>query len=111
MGIAPTEDLYLCTAHVESRCGAVAVGWAYLWPALSVAGASLALPWPRFHIPLIELDVRISRIQLSDRTLHSLRSRSDYGGKLAEFYQSQVLVQVSARVACVSRPGLFVLLT
>jgi hypothetical protein len=53
----------------------VALGWAYLWPALSVAGASLALPWPRFHIPLIELDVRISRIQLSDRTLHSLRSR------------------------------------
>ena len=38
---------------VESRCGAVAVGWAYLFPPLSSGGASLAQPWRRFHIPLI----------------------------------------------------------
>jgi hypothetical protein len=38
---------------VESRCGAVAWG---LWPTL------------RFHIPLIEPDMQISRIRLSDKT-------------------------------------------
>jgi hypothetical protein len=32
------------SSRVESRCGAVVLGWAYLCPALSVAGASLALP-------------------------------------------------------------------
>ena len=53
---------------VESRCGAVAVGWAYLFPPLSSGGASLAQPWLRFHIPLIEPDVQISRIRLSDKT-------------------------------------------
>jgi hypothetical protein len=30
--------------EVESRCDAVVIGSAYLLPALSVAGASLALP-------------------------------------------------------------------
>src|SRR5262249_40706472 len=53
---------------VESRCGAVAVGLAYLLPPLSFGGASLARPWLRFHTPLIEPDVRISRIRLSDKT-------------------------------------------
>ena len=53
---------------VESRCGAVAVGWAYLFPPLSSGGASLAQPWLRFHIPLIEPDMQISRIRLSDKT-------------------------------------------
>ena len=47
------------TESVESRCGAVAVGWAYLFPPLSFGGASLAQPWLRFHIPLIEPDVQI----------------------------------------------------
>ena len=39
------------------------VGSAYRLPALSSAGASLAPPCFRFHIPLIEPDVRISRIK------------------------------------------------
>ena len=39
---------------------------AYRFPALSFAGASLAEPCFRFHFPLIEPDVRISRIRLSD---------------------------------------------
>ena len=42
------------------------LGSAYLWPTLSSAGASLASPCSRFHIPLIEPDVRICRIRLSD---------------------------------------------
>ncbi len=43
---------------VESGCGAVAVGSAYLFPPLSSGGASIAGPLLRFHTPLIEPDVR-----------------------------------------------------
>jgi hypothetical protein len=46
------------TAKVESGCGAVAVGSAYLFPPLSSGGASIAEPWLRFHTPLIEPDGR-----------------------------------------------------
>ena len=53
---------------VESRCGAVAVGRTYLFPPLSSGGALVVQPWLRFHIPLIEPDVQISRIRLSDKT-------------------------------------------
>jgi hypothetical protein len=37
-------------------------------PALSFAGASLFPPCFRFHTPLIEPDVRICRIRLSEKT-------------------------------------------
>ena len=65
------------TAKVESECGAVAVGRTYLLPPLSFGGALLVRPWLRFHIPLIEPDMQISRIRLSDKTsrLHPDRSR------------------------------------
>ncbi len=43
---------------VESGCGAVAVGLAYLFPPLWSGGASIAEPLLRFHTPLIEPDVR-----------------------------------------------------
>jgi hypothetical protein len=46
----------------------VAVGRAYLCPPLSSGGASLVRPWLRFHTPLIEPDMQISRIRLSDKT-------------------------------------------
>ena len=62
---------------VESECGAVAVGRTYLLPPLSSSGgASLVLPWLRFHTPLIEPDMQISRIRLSDKTsrLHPRRA-------------------------------------
>jgi hypothetical protein len=49
---------------VESRCGAVAVGPTYLFPPLSSGGALVVRPWLRFHIPLIEPDMQISRIRL-----------------------------------------------
>ena len=36
-----------------------------------------SLAMPRFHSPLIKLDVRISRIQLSDKAAsHAIRTRS-----------------------------------
>ncbi len=46
----------------------MAVGSAYLLPPLSSGGASIAGPLLRFHTPLIEPDVQISRIRLSDKT-------------------------------------------
>ncbi len=66
------SDPGLCAVEVrfgvESRCGAVALGRTYLLPPLSSGGASVVLPWLRFHIPLIEPDRQISRIRLSDKT-------------------------------------------
>jgi hypothetical protein len=44
------------------------LGGTYRFPALSFAGASLAPPCFRFHTPLIEPDVRICRIRLSEKT-------------------------------------------
>ena len=41
---------------------------AYPLPTLSSVGASLAPPCFRFHTPLIETDVRICRIRLSEQT-------------------------------------------
>ena len=46
----------------------MAVGRTYLLPPLSSGGASLVRPWLRFHTPLIEPDMQISRIRLSDKT-------------------------------------------
>ena len=55
---------YMC--GVEMWRGGL--GEAYRWPTLSSVGASLASPCFRFHIPLIEPDVRIYRIRLSEKT-------------------------------------------
>jgi len=63
-----TENTPLTAAHsYKSRCGAVALGKTYLLPPLSFGGASMVPPWLRFHIPLIEPDLQISRIRLSDK--------------------------------------------
>jgi hypothetical protein len=56
--------LYLMCGVERWRGG---VGAAYLLPALSFAGVSLAPPCFRFHLPLIEPDVRISRFRLSEK--------------------------------------------
>ena len=61
-----------CLLRVESRRGAVALGRACLFPPLSSGGALVAQPWLRFHAPLIEPDVQISRIRLSDKTSRRL---------------------------------------
>jgi hypothetical protein len=52
---------------VESRCGAVSLDGTYLLPPLSFGGASIFPSWLRFHTPLIEPDVQLSRIRLSDK--------------------------------------------
>jgi len=53
----------------------VAVGRTYLLPPLSSGGASLVRPWLRLHTPLIEPDMQISRIRLSDKTSRLVRVR------------------------------------
>jgi hypothetical protein len=77
---------------VESRCGAVAVGRTYLFPPLSSGGASLVRPWLRFHTPLIEPDMRICRIRLSDKTsrLRPRRAAPTTG----QTYEPEVPVEV-----------------
>src|SRR4029453_11770195 len=76
---------------VESECGAVAVGRTYQLPPLSSGGASLVRPWLRFHIPLIEPDMQIFRIRLSDKTsrLHPRRAAAKPG----QAYEPEVLVE------------------
>jgi hypothetical protein len=66
--LSMTDTRMLGPQWVESECGAVAVGRTYLLPPLSSGGASLVPPWLRFHTPLIEPNVQISRIRLSDKT-------------------------------------------
>ena len=46
----------------------MALGRTYLLPPLSSSGALVVPPLLRFHIPLIEPDMQISRIRLSDKT-------------------------------------------
>jgi hypothetical protein len=93
-------------ANVESRCDAVSIGLAYLFPALSVTGVSLALPLIRFHIPLIKLGVRFSRTQLSDKALrhillHTFAHEQLRLGSLKPV-QAQLLVQVIGMEAFLS---------
>src|ERR1700681_814161 len=92
---------------VESRCGAVAVGRTYLFPPLSSGGASLVRPWLRFHIPLIEPDMRIYRIRLSDKTsrLHPRRAATKPG----QAYEPEVLVEVREWIGSALAPPDFVL--
>jgi hypothetical protein len=59
-------ELSVLPDRVESTAGAVAVGRAHLFLALSVASASISRPWLRFPPPLIEPDVRLYRIRLSE---------------------------------------------
>jgi hypothetical protein len=58
--------------HGMQMCGVEVwrggLGGAYRLPTLSSVGASLAPPCFRFHTPLIEPDVRICRIRLSEKT-------------------------------------------
>src|ERR1700732_4457160 len=77
---------------VESGCDAVAVGRTYLLPPLSSGGALVVQPWLRFHIPLIEPDMQISRIQLSDKTSR-LRPRHVVP-KPAQTYEPEVPVKM-----------------
>src|SRR5260370_34399830 len=85
--IVPPSQLLInaVTVQVESSqnhfCGVEVwrggLGGAYRLPTLSSVGASLALPCFRFHTPLIEPDVRICRIRLSEKT-HAIAEANDW---------------------------------
>src|SRR5947209_367792 len=57
----------------------------------------------RFHPPLIKLDRRFSRIQLSDKATHTFAHEQSTLGSL-KLDEAQFLVQVRIRVACLTRP-------
>ena len=63
----------------------------------------------RLHTPLIELDVQISRIQLSDKGSRC-RPR-DVAIAQSELNEPQLFMQVFVRISCVSLTPPFVLLT
>ena len=64
----------------------------YLLPPLSSGGALVVRPWLRFHTPLIEPDMQISRIRLSDKTsrLHPRQVMPKHG----QAYEPEVPVKV-----------------
>ena len=66
-------------------------------PPLSSGGALVARPWLRFHTPLIEPDMQISRIRLSDKTSR-LRPRHVVP-KPAQAYEPEVPVEVREWIA------------
>ena len=71
-GFAPAEDWRLLTAHVESTTGAVAVGrGGSCSRRLSPMPVPHSSPWLRFQSPLVEPDMQISRIRLSDEIMPS----------------------------------------
>ncbi len=75
----------------------MALGRAGLLPPLSSGGALVAQPWLRFHTPLIEPDVRIARIRLSDKTSR-LRPRH-VAPKPAQTYEPVVPIEVREGIA------------
>jgi hypothetical protein len=79
-------------SQVESRCGAVVVGLVCLLPPLSFGGAQVTSPSLRFHIPLIEPDMQIARIRLSDKT--SRLHPRHVVPKSSQAYETEVPVQV-----------------
>src|SRR5580693_5378150 len=70
----------------------IALGRACLLPPLSSGGALVARPWLRFHTPLIEPNLRIARIRLSDKTSR-LRPRHVVP-KPGQTYEPEVPVEV-----------------
>jgi hypothetical protein len=70
---------------------------ACLLPALSDAGARVAAPSLRFHIPLVEPNVRYLRIRLSDRS--SCSRPREVAGQCRQIDQPELLVQVLIREA------------
>ena len=91
---------------VESERGAVAVGRAYLLPPLSFGGASLVRPWLRLHTSLIEPDMQISRIRLSDKTSRLLPRRA--ASTPGQTYEPEVPVEVRERISPTSASPDFV---
>ena len=78
-----------------------------LLPSLSSDGARVIKPSLRFHIPLIEPDMQISRIRLSDKTsrFHPRLTTT----KLCQTYETIVPVEMRQRISPTSASSDFVL--
>ena len=75
----------------------MALGEHVCLPPLSSGGRLVAPPWVRFHTPLIEPDVQISRIRLSDKSSR-LRPRHVVP-KPGQTYEPEVPVEVREWIA------------
>src|ERR1051326_4171591 len=81
-----------CAGRVERWRGGL--GAAYLCPALSSAGASLAAPCSVSTLPLIEPCVRISRTRLSDWLLPPAHDVSFHFSRDSENFTSSLASKV-----------------
>ena len=76
------EQRVVCGRGVESTTGAVAVGGGGSCSRrLSPMPVPHSSPWLRFQSPLVEPDVRISRIRLSDEIMPSPTGSSLYAAQ------------------------------
>jgi len=83
------------------------LGWAYPLAGTFVSRCLTSPAMLRLHIPLIEPDVRISRIRLSDKVSRFRPREITCQARKPE--ETQGLIQVFVRVACGSPTGLLVL--
>jgi Putative transposase len=88
-------------ASVKSRCGAVPVILGIAVAAPFGCGDLRARPWLRSHIPLIEPDMQISRIRLSDKT--SRRRQRPVASSCRQTIEPEVPVEVRAWIAHAAR--------
>ena len=80
--VAVVEERVVCGRGVESTTGAVAVGGGGSCSRrLSPMPVPHSSPWLRFQSPLVEPDVRISRIRLSDEIMPSPTGSSPYAAQ------------------------------
>src|SRR5258705_8187703 len=68
VGLAPTGKRRLCTAHVESRCGAVALGRTEAFTPVPPGVALLVTRLLLYQNPLIDPDSQLSLNLLSANT-------------------------------------------
>ena len=81
-GLPPGPSRVVCGRGVESTTGAVAVGGGGSCSRrLSPMPVPHSSPWLRFQSPLVEPDVRISRIRLSDEIMPSPTGSSPYAAQ------------------------------
>ena len=81
-GVRQRVDRVVCGRGVESTTGAVAVGGGGSCSRrLSPMPVPHSSPWLRFQSPLVEPDVRISRIRLSDEIMPSPTGSSPYAAQ------------------------------
>ena len=100
-----SNDAHANTSRVEKWRGGL--GRAYRFAGSFVCRCLTSPTVLRFHFPLIEPDVRISRIRLSDQESR-FRTRN-VARASRELHQTEHPVEIFVGVQVVSQPALFVL--